>query len=108
MTSRAELVTFFAPNGFRRKLAEKSISDERFLIASSSLINVNGLENLSEAEREIVGLMIAGSTNAHIAERREASEYTVANQVQSIFRKLSVRSRAELVAKLQKLKERYY
>ena len=102
MASRTELVSFFAPNGFRRKLAEKSISDERFLIASSSLINTKDFENLSEAEREITILMIAGSTNADIAEKRGVSEYTIANQVQSIFRKLCVRSRGELVVKLQK------
>ncbi|WP_350282026.1 LuxR C-terminal-related transcriptional regulator [Nitrosomonas sp.] len=102
MASRTELVSFFAPNGFRRKLAEKSISDERFLIASSSLINTKDFENLSEAEREITVLMIAGSTNADIAEKRGVSEYTIANQVQSIFRKLCVRSRGELVVKLQK------
>lgn len=102
MASRTELVSFLAPNGFRRKLAEKSISDERFLIASSSLINTKDFENLSEAEREITVLMIAGSTNADIAEKRGMSEYTIANQVQSIFRKLRVRSRGELVVKLQK------
>lgn len=101
MASRTELISFFAPNGFRRKLAEKSISDERFLIASSSL-NTKDFENLSEAEREITVLMIAGSTNADIAEKRGVSEYTIANQVQSIFRKLCVRSRGELVVKLQK------
>lgn len=44
--------------------------------------------------------MIGGSTNADIAERRGASERTVANQVQSIFHKLNVRSRGELVARL--------
>lgn len=102
MASRTELVSFFAPNGFRRKLAEKSISDERFLIASSSLINTKDFENLSEAEREITVLMIAGSTNADIAEKRGVSEYTITNQVQSIFRKLCVRSRGELVVRLQK------
>ncbi|MCE7915873.1 MAG: hypothetical protein DYH15_14715 [Nitrosomonas sp. PRO4] len=48
---------------------------------------------------------MAGSTNADIAQRRGSSEYTIANQVQSIFRKLSVRSRGELVAKLQTKKE---
>jgi DNA-binding CsgD family transcriptional regulator len=86
--SRAELVTFFAPNGFRRKLAERSINSERFLVGSSPLIRTKDIKNLSETEREIVGLLIAGSTNGDIAERRASSEHTVANQVQSIFRKL--------------------
>lgn len=101
MSSKAELVAFFALSGFRRKLAETSIAEERFLVGSSPLINSSDLKNLSETEREIVALLVAGSTNTDIAARRRASEHTVANQVQSIFRKLGVRSRAELVAKLQ-------
>jgi DNA-binding NarL/FixJ family response regulator len=100
MASRAELVAFFALNGFRRKLAEISVSDEKLLVGSSSLINTSTIKNLSETEHEIAALLIAGSTNCDIAERRGASEHTVANQVQSIFRKLCVRSRGELVAKL--------
>ena len=104
ITSRSELVTFFSPNGFRRKLAETSIVNEQFLIGSSSLINANDLKNLSETERTIVAFLIAGSTNSDIAVRRSSSEHTIANQVQSIFRKLDVRSRSELAAKLQKRK----
>jgi DNA-binding NarL/FixJ family response regulator len=100
--SRSELVAFFAPNGLRRKLAETSIDGERFLIGSAPLIRTKDIKNISETEREIVALLIAGSTNGDIAKRRGSSEHTVANQVQSIFRKLCVRSRYELVAWLQK------
>lgn len=99
--SRVELVAFFAPNGFRRKLAEAVIKGERLLIGANPLANTQHLVGLSDAERDIVALLMAGSTNGDIAQRRSSSEYTVANQVQAIFRKLSVRSRAELVAKLQ-------
>ena len=77
------------------------MAEERFLVGSSPLINSSDLKNLSETEREIVALLVAGSTNTDIAERRGARGHTVANQVQSIFRKLGVRSRGELVAKLQ-------
>ncbi|MBX9895645.1 MAG: helix-turn-helix transcriptional regulator [Nitrosomonas sp.] len=55
------------------------------------------LIGFTDTEREITAYLIAGSTNADIARRYGSSEYTVANQVQSIFRKLSVRSREELV-----------
>jgi DNA-binding NarL/FixJ family response regulator len=99
--SRAELVAFFAPNGFRRKLVEVILNGENLLITTNQLIKSYQLTGLSESEREIVAYLIAGSTNADIAQRRESSGYTIANQVQSIFRKLSVRSRGELVAKLQ-------
>lgn len=99
--SRAELVAFFAPNGFRRKLAETMLRGERLLVGTNPLANTRHLAGLSDTERDIVALLITGSTNADIAQRRGSSEYTVANQVQTIFRKLSVRSRGELVAKLQ-------
>lgn len=99
--SRAELVAFFAPNGFRRKLAETMLRGERLLVGINPLANTRHLVGLSDTERDIVALLITGSTNADIAQRRGSSEYTVANQVQTIFRKLSVRSRGELVAKLQ-------
>lgn len=99
--SRAELVAFFAPNGFRRKLAETMLRGERLLVGTNPLANTRHLVGLSDTERDIVALLITGSTNADIAQRRGSSEYTVANQVQTIFRKLSVCSRGELVAKLQ-------
>ena len=99
--SRAELVNFFAPNGFRRKLAETVLNGEHLLIATNPLIKSHQLIGLTETEREIATYLIAGSTNADIARRRGSSEYTIANQVQSIFRKLSVRSRGELIGKLQ-------
>ncbi|CAE6507054.1 Regulatory protein, luxR family [Nitrosomonas nitrosa] len=102
--SRAELVDFFAPNGFRRKLVEVILNGENLLITTNQLIKSYQLTELSESEREIATYLIAGSTNADIAQRRNSSEYTIANQVQSIFRKLSVRSRGELVAKLQNKK----
>jgi len=55
---------------------------------------------LTAAEREVVEAIAAGLSNAAIAERRRTSVRTVANQVASAFRKLGVRSRAQLVARL--------
>jgi DNA-binding NarL/FixJ family response regulator len=101
ITSRAELVAFFAPSGFRRKLAETSLAGEQLLVGSRPLIDTRHIASLSEAEQAIVSFLIAGSTNTDIAQRRGSSERTVANQIQSIFQKLSVRSRGELVARLQ-------
>ncbi|GMV17817.1 MAG: hypothetical protein HS104_26410 [Polyangiaceae bacterium] len=51
---------------------------------------------LTEAEREVVACVLEGATTAAIAARRRTSPRTVANQLQSIFRKLGIASRAEL------------
>lgn len=53
---------------------------------------------LTPAEREVVLLLSAGLSNAAIARRRARSQRTVANQVASIFAKLGVSSRSELLA----------
>lgn len=101
LSSRAELAGFFAPCGFRAKLAEVAISGETLLFGSFPLINERQVETLTEAEREVVAHLVAGSTNSDIAQRRHTSENTVANQVHAIFLKLGVHSRAELAARLQ-------
>jgi DNA-binding NarL/FixJ family response regulator len=101
LTSRAELAAFFAPCGFRAKLAEVAISGETLLFGSFPLINERRVETLTDAERQIVAHLVAGSTNSDIARRRHTSENTVANQVHAIFLKLGVHSRAELASRLQ-------
>jgi DNA-binding CsgD family transcriptional regulator len=53
---------------------------------------------LTPAEREVALAVLAGLSNADIARARGSSARTVANQVASVFRKLGVRSRAELAA----------
>ncbi len=101
LTSRAELAAFFAPSGFRAKLAEVALSGETLLFGSFPLVNQRQVEKLTQAEREIVAHLVAGSTNSDIAQRRQTSENTVANQVHAIFLKLGVHSRAELATRLQ-------
>ena len=54
---------------------------------------------LTEAEFEVAVFVLAGRTNAEIARTRQVSLRTVANQVASLFRKLQVSSRGELVAR---------
>ena len=101
LSSHVELVSFFSQAGPRRKLAEVAVAGERLLVGAYPLIDERWIKVLTEAEREVTAQIIAGSTNADIARRRDASEHTVANQVQAIFRKLEVRSRGELAARLQ-------
>jgi DNA-binding CsgD family transcriptional regulator len=54
---------------------------------------------LSGAEREVAEMILAGHSNAAIAAIRRVSKTTVATQVRSIFAKLGVSSRAELVGR---------
>jgi len=55
---------------------------------------------LSNAEREIAAALLEGASYAAIAARRGSAARTVANQVAAIFRKIGVRTRAELVIAL--------
>lgn len=57
---------------------------------------------LTAAEREVMALILADLSNAEVARRRGTSVRTVANQLQSLFRKLGVNSRAELSARRSK------
>ncbi len=54
---------------------------------------------LSEAELAVKEALLRGESNAEIAHARGTSVRTVANQVASLFRKLGVRSRAELATR---------
>ena len=63
------------------------------------------LEKLSEAEREVVLLVLQGHSSQQIAEARGTSARTVANQLASVFRKLGVSGRGELTAALAGARE---
>lgn len=54
------------------------------------------LPELTPSEREVATLVADGLSNGEIAEAREVSERTVANQIRSIFQKLGVCSRWDL------------
>jgi DNA-binding NarL/FixJ family response regulator len=57
-------------------------------------------KELSCAEFAVVRSFIEGDCYATIARRRGTSERTVANQIASIFRRLHVSGRAELLSRL--------
>lgn len=61
-----------------------------------------GIE-LSGSEREVVAYVCEGLSTGEIAARRGTSTKTTSNQLGSIYRKLGVLSRHELVAKLASL-----
>ncbi|MCC6625527.1 MAG: hypothetical protein IT385_30085 [Deltaproteobacteria bacterium] len=54
---------------------------------------------LTPAEREVASATAAGRTVHEIAAERSTSERTIANQLASIYRKLGVASRSELVSR---------
>lgn len=74
-------------------LAFASLKGERqaTLQAASALL----LEPLTEAEQRVLGLLAGGRTNPEIAAALVVSINTIKTQVQSIYRKLGVKSRWE-------------
>jgi DNA-binding NarL/FixJ family response regulator len=52
---------------------------------------------LTQAESAVATHLLEGRSNADIARLRRTSERTVANQVASVYRKLGVKSRLELL-----------
>lgn len=55
---------------------------------------------LTAAERRVVRLVVAGWTNREVAAALSLSPRTVESKLTRVYRKLHVRSRAELAAKL--------
>lgn len=59
-----------------------------------------GLDALSDREREVAELVATGATNREIGERLFLSEKTVETHLSQTFRKLQVRSRAAVAARV--------
>jgi DNA-binding CsgD family transcriptional regulator len=55
---------------------------------------------LSPRERDVLGAIARGSSTPHIAAELFLSAHTVRDHIKSVFEKVGVRSRSELVAKL--------
>ena len=74
--------------------------EEYFILSYDASPQTAKPKALSAAEREIASFLLAGMTTAQIAEKRGASIRTVTTQIESIYRKLGIGSRAELAALL--------
>lgn len=57
---------------------------------------------LTPAEQAVARLLFHGATSTEIADARSVSVKTIGNQLESIYRKLGVSSRAELVLLLKR------
>jgi DNA-binding CsgD family transcriptional regulator len=102
LRSLAELAAWFAPDGLCTRFAEYELGGESLAVASTVLLDAGRMAEFSEAERDVALLLLQGATNREIASRRGVAERTVANQVQSLYRKVGVASRAELAAALER------
>jgi DNA-binding CsgD family transcriptional regulator len=60
----------------------------------------NAAAGLTDAERDVVSLILREESIAAVARERRSSPRTIANQLSSIYRKLGVRSRRELRARV--------
>ena len=74
--------------------------DEYVVMSWPRDIDAATLEPLTSAERAVTKLVLSGKSNSEIARQRGTSPRTVANQLASLYRKLGVRSRRELTARL--------
>lgn len=85
-------------------------------IKSSRSINITTIDNLNEAsggenfiekfgitarETEVIELVAAGYSNSEIGEKLNISIYTVKRHINSIFKKVEVTSRIELLKKIE-------
>lgn len=77
--------------------AWKLALDEELFVLELPEIRIEGL---TDVEQQIVRRVVAGDTDAEIARERGTSVRTVGNQLAAIFRKLGVRGRSELVARV--------
>ena len=74
--------------------------DEYVVMSWPRDVGMERLDELTSAERAVTKLVLSGKSNSEIARQRGTSPRTVANQLASLYRKLGVRSRRELSARL--------
>ena len=83
-----------------RPLAERALTELRAAGARPRSIMRTGLEALTPSERRIAELAASGHTNREIGGELFVTKATVETHLRSVFRKLDVRSRDELAARL--------
>jgi DNA-binding NarL/FixJ family response regulator len=84
----------FALRGAPPKLKAAVSADGQLAVLSYALPE---RLQLTRAERQVAVLLLEGKSHAEIARTRGSAPRTVANQVASLFQKLGIHSRAELL-----------
>lgn len=78
------------------RLSSVAIDGQELVVLSSPTGPGSAVDMLTASERAVADLVLAGRSTRDIAAHRGTAERTVSNQIQSIYRKLGVRSREEL------------
>lgn len=73
------------------------VAGDEYALLAFELPEIAVPAGLSPAEREVVLAVAAGQSNAEIAKARGTSANTVANQLRSIYGKLKISNRIELI-----------
>jgi DNA-binding NarL/FixJ family response regulator len=79
-----------------------ALEDDDYLVLSYPVATLRAPSELTRAERDVALAFALGESMRAIAASRASSVRTVANQMRSTYRKLRVRSRLELAARLAK------
>lgn len=80
------------------RVATVELEGEQFAVIEVPTTSAIDESKLSSTERKVLVLLLAGRSSREIATERRVAERTIINQVSSIYRKLGVCGRAELMA----------
>lgn len=99
LRSRVELTEVDCTDGGARCLSawRFDLGEERYVLFETSLRRLQVPGCLSHAEREVVRGVLDERSNGEIARSRRTSYRTVANQLSSIYWKLGISGRSELI-----------
>jgi DNA-binding NarL/FixJ family response regulator len=86
--------------GEPRSICFMRLGEAEFAVISAPMAPRALPGNLTAAEASVLSAVALGRSNRQIAAERQTSIRTVANQVASLYRKVRVASRAELVLQL--------
>ena len=87
------------------RVSGTTLLDGEYVVASLPAADPALCDELTDAETQITRAILEGLSDAEIASRRGTSKSTVRNQIASIFEKMDVESRFELVARIADLSD---
>ncbi|MBB6635491.1 response regulator transcription factor [Cohnella thailandensis] len=77
------------------------VADRMVDLVTKPMHRLDAFAELTYREREVLGMVADGVSNAEISSRLELSQKTVSNYLTNIFNKLQVTGRAEAIAKVK-------